>query len=196
MLRHFNDQFCPDNWFKDLFEANVAHSFERPSSWPAQDKLVEIICFCLVENHFHLLLQETVDGGIAKFMRRLGVGMTNHFNEKYEEKGGLFQGSYRSRTVEDDGYLQYVSAYIQIKNCFELFPGGYKVACQNFDKAFKWAKTSPHCSLGEFLGNRERAITNPDILLEDFNPTQYKEFCHDFISGRESEDIVEFVAFE
>ncbi len=188
MLRHFNDEFCPDNWFRDLMEADLLHSFGRPDVWPNQKKLVEIICFCLVENHLHLLLKELVDGGIAMFMRRLGVAMTNRFNEKHQEKGSLFQGPYRSRTVDEDGYLQYVSAYIQVKNCFELYPGGYEVACQNFDLAFKWGENYPYCSLGEFTGVREQIITTSEILSDIFTPAEYKDFCRDFIGGRSTDD--------
>lgn len=194
MLRHFNDHYCPDNWFKDIYEMKPDY-FGRPRSWPPQNKLVEIICFCLVENHFHLLLKEITDDGITKFMKRLGVGMTCHFNEKYQEKGSLFQGSYRARTVDSDDYLNTVSAYIQVKNSFEIFPRGYKSAVNNFDEAYDWAKKYFYCSLGEFVGTREERITNPELLGEIFNPDEYKEFCRDFIEGR-SEIPEPIVAFE
>jgi len=189
MLRHFNDQFCPDNWFKDLTEANLIHSFNRPDTWPRQEKLVEIICFCLVENHFHLLLREILTGGVTKFMRRLGIGMSNHYNEKYRERGSLFQGAYKLRTIDEDDYLKYVSAYIQVKNCFELFLSGYQKASKNFDQAYSWARQYPYCSLGEFVGDCERVIIDPELLTEIFSPAEYRDFCRDLIIGRS--DILE-----
>ncbi len=195
MLRHFNDEFCPDNWFRDLLEAGLIHSMVRPTNWPPQRKIVQIVCFCLLENHLHLLLKEIIPGGIAKFMRRLGVGMANHFNEKYQEKGSLFQGAYRSRTIDANDYLQYVSAYIQVKNCFELYPGGYELACRNFTKAFDWAEKYSYCSLGEFMQKREKIITGPNLLSEIFAQVEYKVFCDDFISGRMKEEN-NFVHFE
>jgi hypothetical protein len=196
MLRHFNDKFCPDNWFRDLLDHNLVSTFGRPPDWPVQDKLVEIICFCLVENHLHLLLKELVGGGIAQFLRRVSIGLSKHFNEKYQERGSLFQGPYRSRTIDDDGYLQYVSAYIQVKNCFELFPRGYKEACQNFGDAFEWAQNYPYCSLGEFMGVRKKAISEAELLSEIFTPREYKEFCQDFIEGRFEDGLEEAVSFE
>lgn len=196
MLRHFNDQFCPDNWFKDLLEAGLVHSFERPPSWPPQKKLVEIICFCLMNNHFHLLLKEIIEGGITRFMKRLGVGMTNYFNEKYQEVGSLFQGSYKSRTIDDDIYFQYVSVYIQVKNCFELYPGGYQAASKNFNRVFEWAKNYPYCSLGEFMGICRKAITDPGLLSDVFTSRKYQAFCRDFITGRSGDVLKKSVAFE
>lgn len=195
MLRHFNDQFCPDNWFEDLSVSNLVYSFDRPDKWPKQEKLVEIICFCLVENHFHLLVKEIVPGGVAKFMKRLGVGMSGHYNEKYKEKGSLFQGPYKLRTVDEDDYLNYVSAYIQVKNCFELFPGGYKKACENFDQAYDWSGKYPYCGLGELIGAREQIITSSESLGEIFTSAEYKDFCRDFIIRR-SEIPEELVTFE
>ncbi len=184
MLRHFNDEFYPDNWFKDLLDAKLTHSFERPTVWPSQKRIVEIICYCLVENHFHFLLREIVEGGIARFMKRLGVGMAKYFNEKYKEKGSLFQGAYRSKTISDDTYFHYVSAYIQVKNCLELHPSGYHLACRNFENSFLWAEKYPYSSLGEFTGVETKNIITRGLLSETFTPTEYKEFCRDFISSR------------
>ena len=98
ILAHSNDVFEPENWFRDI-SVEGRPSFERPVSWPEQQKIVRIHAFCLLTNHFHLLLEEITEGGTAKFMQRVGTTMTKHFNEKYREKGSMFQGSYKSRTI-------------------------------------------------------------------------------------------------
>ncbi|OHA38903.1 MAG: hypothetical protein A3G03_02540 [Candidatus Taylorbacteria bacterium RIFCSPLOWO2_12_FULL_44_15c] len=184
MLRHFNDSFNSLNWFRDIVDAKISNSMIRPDYWPKQNKIVKILGFCLVENHFHLLLQEIVDGGVAKFMQRLGIGMANHFNQKYNEKGCLFQGAYRSRTVDGDNYLRYVSAYIMVKNSLELYPkGGLVAAAENFDEAFQWASSYPFCSLGDYVGDRNSLIVDRDILGEIFTPSEFKFFSKDFIEG-------------
>ena len=59
-------------------------------------------------------------------MRKLGTGMTNYFNTKYQESGRLFQGAYKARTVNNDEYLNTLSVYIQVKNLFEIYPKGFK----------------------------------------------------------------------
>ena len=84
--------------------------------------------------------------------------------------------------------MQYVSAYIQVKNCFETYDGGYEVACRNFNDAFDWAKNNPYSSLGEFLGSRSPAIVDFDEVESIFETKNYKNFCKDFIEGRASEE--------
>lgn len=183
MLRHFNDNYISENWFRDLMDENIANTLKRPTAWPKQKKIVNILCHTLLDNHFHLLLQEIQEGGISKFMQKLGMGMTRGFNQKYKEQGSIFQGAYKSKTVEDDAYLRYVSVYIQVKNSFELYPDGIKEACANFDKAYDWVANYPYCSLGNYAGLRESLLVDKDILGEIFTSAEYKVFSRDFITG-------------
>ncbi len=53
------------------------------------------------------------------------------FNVKYKTKGSIFQGSYKGKTIETDDYLKRLAVYIMVKNSFELYPGGIKLAMQN-----------------------------------------------------------------
>lgn len=188
MLTHFNDSFTSPNWHRDLHDAHIYRTFERPSHWPERDAHVSLIAFGLVENHFHLLLKEIKEGGIVRFMHRLGTGMAKKFNERYEEKGSLFQGSYRARTVNDDNYLRYVSAYIQVKNAFDVHPRGYDWARNNFDEAYAWASVYPYSSLGDYVGTFDRLIVDKEFLSSLYNPDDYREFARDVILGRNIPD--------
>ena len=138
MLLHFNDTFTPLNWFRDLTIHSVEDRFLRPDIWPQKEKLVHILAFSLLDNHFHLLLEEITEGGIARFMHRLGIGMAKSFNEKYRESGALFQGSYRAKTIDDDVYLRYVSVYIQVKNTLEMSPYNNVKNDTDFLKGYQW----------------------------------------------------------
>lgn len=138
-----NDTYQDNNWRSYVAGKPL---FYRPESWPQHTPLVAILAWVLLDNHFHLLLQEIEEGGIAKFMQRLGGSMTLSFNEKYSEHGSIFQGGYKGRTVETDEYLQYVYAYITVKNTFEMFPGGLKKALAQFEKAWTFAGTYPFTS--------------------------------------------------
>lgn len=152
--------------------------FLWPDHLPARNPLVKILCFVLLENHFHLLLKEIQEGGISLFMRKLGTGMAMHFNKKYQEVGRLFQNSYRARTIDKDEYLTYLSVYIQLKNCFELYPHGLKQAINEFDKAFEWAVQYPYCSLGDYAGARNSLIIDKEVLGEIFpTPQEYRAFA-------------------
>jgi REP element-mobilizing transposase RayT len=83
---------------------------------PSDTKIVEIVSFCLLPNHFHLLLKEEVENGISNFMQRVGVGYTMYFNEKNKRSGGLFQGTYKSKHLESDQDFQQVLSYVTYNN--------------------------------------------------------------------------------
>ena len=152
--------------------------FVWPEEWPSRKPIVKILAFSLLENHFHLLLKEIREGGISLFMQKFGTGMATYFNIKYKEVGSLFQGSYKARRIEGDLYLKYLSVYIQVKNPFENYPGGFQKAVRNFDKAYAWAMKNPYCSLADYAGLRNSSIIDKDILGEIFsNSEEYKKFA-------------------
>ncbi len=77
--------------------------------------LVSIGAWCLMTNHFHLLVRQEVEGGITKFMRKLGVGYSMYFNIKYQRQGALFGGPFKSKLIGvDDAYMQYLLGYIHL----------------------------------------------------------------------------------
>lgn len=78
----------------------------------AKNRNVELVAFCLMPNHFHLLLKETEEGGVGQYMQRVLNAYTKYFNTKYEKSGHLFQGPYKAVHITDDQQLLYLSAYI------------------------------------------------------------------------------------
>lgn len=190
MLAHFNDTFSPENWYRDLKDSDLHNSLLRPTHWPEQERLVNVVAFCLVENHFHLILQELNEGGIARFMQRLGTGMAKKFNERHNERGALFQGAYRAKTISDDYYFRYVSAYVQLKNAFDVYPGGYESAQNDFDRAYDWACAYPYSSLGDYVGSFNRSVVEKDFLGSLFTLDEYRDFCRDLIYGRHHTDDI------
>ena len=192
VLYYFNDEFSPANPLHSIEESLKLDFNSRlvwPENWPTHKPIVKIIAFGLLENHFHLLLKEITKGGISKFMQKLGTGVTNRFNTKYHEVGRLFQGSYKGRRVSKDIYFQYLSVYIQVKNIFELYPGGIQKAMEEFDKAYEWAVKYPYCSLADYAINRNSPIIDKDILGEMFpRPEDYKEFARQCLLGMNLEN--------
>ena len=75
-------------------------------------KLVEILCFCLMPNHYHFILKSLTENGIANFMKKLGTGYTMYFNKKYQRSGHLFQGRYKHREINSEDGFMYLSGYI------------------------------------------------------------------------------------
>lgn len=74
--------------------------------------LVEIICFCLMPNHFHLLIKQLCEGGISLFLNKVSNSYAKYFNTKYKRIGPLFQGFFKAVHVSDERQLLQVSRYI------------------------------------------------------------------------------------
>ncbi|MBT9168077.1 MAG: hypothetical protein DDT19_01422 [Syntrophomonadaceae bacterium] len=162
-LFYLNDSFSDTNWVE---ATKFCKPFERPTHWPEQDPLVRILAWTLLNNHFHLLLEEIREGGTAKFMQRLCGSMSAAFNAKYSETGSLFQGSYKSKTVDGDSYLRYLAFYIQVKNVFDMYPGGLSKAMKHFPEAWEWALQYPHSSLRAYATQTDSLIIEKELLSE------------------------------
>lgn len=189
LLKYLNDANVPRNWERDINSENVREGFSRPLHWPKPKPYVSILAFCLLDNHFHLLLRENVEDGISKFMQRLCTSMSANFNARHDERGTMFQGAYKARTVGSDRYLQYLGAYIQVKNSLERHPQGLVWATRDFDRAFEWAGTYPFASLIDYAGNRQASILDNELVAEiypDF--TAFRRFSRDVIFGNYSDD--------
>ena len=88
-------------------------------------QIVSIGAYCLMPNHFHLLIKEISEGGITSFMRKLGTAYAMYFNARNGRIGNVFLRPFRSKHVRDDVYFQKVLEYIHC-NPAELFEPGWK----------------------------------------------------------------------
>lgn len=89
----------------------VPRAVIRPTLGPP---LLEFLCYCLMPNHFHLLVRQLADVGIPRFMQRALNSYTRYFNERHRRSGPLFAGQYRAVRVETDEQLLHVSRYIHL----------------------------------------------------------------------------------
>ena len=76
------------------------------------DEGIDIHCYCLMGNHFHLLVKTNNQDSPARFMKRIEIKYAYYFNHKYSRVGSLFQGRYKSECVEDNEYYLTVFRYI------------------------------------------------------------------------------------
>lgn len=86
---------------------------------PNKSQLVKIVAYCLMPNHFHLVLEEVTENGISIFMQRLITSYTMYFKTKYKRSGGLFTRPFRAKLINTDRYLHDVTNYIHL-NPLEL----------------------------------------------------------------------------
>ncbi len=115
----FYHVFSRGNRKQSIFLGEVDYKhFLTLMSESCEKHAVEIHAFCLMPNHFHMLIKADAVA-MAKFFQRLLSMYTYRFNHFYDQVGHLFQGRYQSRPIESDMYVMEVSRYIH-NNPFEL----------------------------------------------------------------------------
>ncbi len=85
--------------------------FVSPSSG---ERIVDIHGWCLMKNHYHLLLSERVEGGLTLFIRKLNIGYAKYFNERYKRNGYLFQGRTKKIQITSDAHFLHILHYIHL----------------------------------------------------------------------------------
>lgn len=104
--------------FRFLSEMKIMNTagkcLNEATSQLKEKRLVSIVAYCLMPNHFHLLLKQVEEGGISKFMHKITTGYTMYFNVKYKRSGVLFQGPFKAKYIENDSYMLHLSRYIHL----------------------------------------------------------------------------------
>lgn len=186
-----NDRY---RFIHDLFEFNDLDAVinvnrrtdggETSISKKPRKLLVEIIVFCLMPNHFHLILKQKKDNGITKFMRKLGTGYTMYFNKVCQRSGALFEGAFKSRYIDNDEYLIHLSRYIHL-NPVELIQPDWKKqgikdkkAAAVFLEDYKWS------SYLDYIGKHNYpSVINKEFLLAYLGSSEkYKKFVLSWLS--------------
>jgi putative transposase len=136
-----------------------------------RNKLVRLLAYCVMDNHYHLLVEEICEGGITQFMQKFGTGYVNFFNEKYDRVGPLFQGRFKNVLVDDDLYLQYLLVYINVLNPASfVVPNWKEEGISNIEEVLRYAQEYRWSSHQDYLGLRNSIILEKGIL-QDLMPT-------------------------
>lgn len=148
------------------------------------EPLVSIGAWCLMANHFHLMVRQEVDGGITKFMRKLGVGYSMFFNIKYQRAGGLFGGLFKSKLIGDnDNYMRQLFAYIHLNPLEIKFPNWKEQINKSSVEMKKFLESYKYSSYRDYLGEDrvEKNIVSPKNFPDYFIDTkEFKEFVENY----------------
>jgi len=176
-------RFIHDLWeFNDTEQApyrvdrRSAHASQMPdvrrqAFGMKKKKLVKIHFFCLMPNHYHLLVSPIDDDvtNLSLFMKKLNGGYSKYFNEKYERSGALWQGKYKSVPIETDAHFLYIPYYIHF-NALDLFAPEWRVQCPaNPKKAEEFLKNYRWSSHLDYLGEKNfPSVTDRTFFLDYF----------------------------
>ena len=146
--------------------------------------LVSIGAWCLMPNHFHLLIRQEVDGGITRFMRKLGTGYSMYFNIKHDRSGALFGGLFKSKLIgTDDNYMKQLLGYIHLNPLEIRFPDWKNQINKSSDNMKKFLESYIYSSYLDYL-DRDRVEKNL-ISTENFpayfeNSESFKDFVENY----------------
>ena len=187
-LYEFNDE---------KFDHNISRKIEegRASFIQRQrELLVEIITFCLMPNHFHLILRQIKENGIIKFMQRLGTGYAMYFNKKNQRTGYLFQGTFKPILIENDNYLTYLSRYQHINPVELIEPNWKREGIKDWEKVNNFLENYRWSSYLDYIGVKNfPSLTNREIINSHFQAEgSYKNFINQWLN-KDLETIKEIV---
>lgn len=128
-------------------------------------KTVEIFCYCLMPNHFHLLIRQLENEGISKLMSKFLNSYTKYFNAKYARVGALMQGQFKAVLVESDEQLIHLSRYIHLNPIVSYI--------------VKNLKDYPWSSYREYIQNYEGFCDKKEVLNFFKTPAAYEQFVLD-----------------
>ena len=128
-------------------------------------RIVEIIAYCLMPNHFHALIKQIQDNGVSEFMGKISNSYTKYYNTKYNRVGPLLQGQFKAVFIEDDNQLVHVSRYIHLNPLVSYL--------------VKDLKTYEFSSYNEYAQGSQ-LFCSKDIILNFFKSSRdYQQFVLD-----------------
>ncbi len=133
-----------------------------------RDKFVDVLCFCFMPNHIHLLIKQLKDGGITKFMRKVGAGYGRYFNKKYTRKGYVFQNRFRSIYIEDDNQFRIIFNYIHANPVSLVEPGWKEKGVSKLKNALNFLKEYKWSSYKDYIGENNFPSVTERNLMADF----------------------------
>ncbi len=146
-----------------------SHSFNNSLFKPdPKKKIVDIICYCLMPNHFHLLVKQLSDGGISEFIGKLINSYTKFYNLKYKRIGPLFQGQFKAVLIESEEQLIHVSRYIHLNPI-----ASFLIKDLNL---YEWS------SYKEYINNIKGICNKEEIMSLFKDSASYQKFCLDQVS--------------
>ncbi len=170
---------------RDLLKGN---SFEELLAVKNEDPLVAIGAYCLMPNHFHLLITPLVEGGIPKFMLKLQTAYSMYFNNKNERSGALFQGAFKSQHLDRDEYLKYIFSYIHLNPAKLKDVAWREFGPRDFSSLKDFVLGYKYSSLGEYRTKNFTIINSTAFpeYLKNYNSEKdyFKSMIDDWLDYR------------
>ncbi len=152
--------------FNDKMPAGRFSEVQPPKVLEVRNRnlMVEILAFCLMPNHFHLLLREKTENGIVGFMQKLGTGYAMYFNQKYQRVGSLFQGRFKAVLIDKENHFLYLPYYIHANPLDLIVPQWKDKRIEDLPKAIHYLENYRWSSYLDYIGRDNF----PSIISKSF----------------------------
>jgi putative transposase len=193
-LFEFNDQKPVESSFYHFQKAQYNDLEGRYIREPRK-LLVDIYAFCIMPNHYHLLLSPKIDNGISWFMQKLGAGYVKYFNKKYKRKGTIFEGRYKSILIDKQNHFYNLPYYIHLNPLDIEFPEWRDRKLKDYNKAIEFLSNYRWSSHLDYSGkNNFPSVTNREFLLDVFGGEEkYKDSINKWLKEMEIDRIRDFI---
>lgn len=146
---------------------------------------VQILAYCLMPNHFHLVLKQTQEGGISRFMANISNSYTKYFNTKYRRVGSLFQGPFKAVYVETEEQLLHLTRYVHLN----------PVTAKHIE--IDHLESYPWSSFPEYMGNTQTKICNTAWIRSHFSTSEkYRTFVSDQAEYAQMLGRIKYIAID
>jgi len=153
------------------------------------EPLVAIGAYCLMPNHFHILVSEIIENGISKFIWKLLTAYSMYFNKKYKRTGRLFEGTFRAEYVDKDEYLEYLFAYIHLNPIKLIDPKWRENGVSNMIESKQFLKDYRYSSYSDYIGESrpETTILNKSAFPEYFESSkEFEDYVADWLNYKDN----------
>lgn len=149
-----------------------------------KERLVEVLCYCLLSNHYHLAVKQISEGGVTEFMRKIGTGYTLYYNKRHEREGRLFQNRMKVVHINNESHLLHISRYIHLNALDARDTSWREGGMKDWNIAKDHLLQYPWSSYPIYMGSRESDLCEPKEMLELFGGKEkYEEFIKEW-TGR------------
>ncbi len=144
------------------------HLARLPVSFEKDEPIVAIGLYCLMPNHFHILVKEIGEGGISKYMLKLTTAYVMYFNKKYIRTGALFEGTFKSIHITRDPQLKYLYSYIHLNPAKIIDKDWREKPIKSKRELLEYIKKYPYSSAEEYAQNTKWIIA-PNLFPKYFS---------------------------
>jgi len=156
--------------FKETLKKIKEKEIKKGLMWKDErDRLVEVLAFCLMPNHIHLLVRQLKEGGISKFIQKIASGYASYFKNKYgiKLKGHFFQDRFEAVHVKTDEQLKVVFVYIHTNPISLIEPKWKEYGIEKPEKVIKFVENYKWSSYSDYIGKKNfPSVTEREFILK------------------------------